>query len=269
MTSRVLVGRVLPPVFFPRRSFRIIERNAIVAKASWLVFFSGFFEPLFYLFALGGGLGSLTGDIVLDDGSIITYAAFIAPSLLAASSMNGALYEATTNLFFKLRYGQVYHGMMATPLGPVDIAYGEIGWALIRGLSYAVAFLIITIVMGLVSSPIAVLAVPAAVLIGWGFAGPGLVAATYMRTWQDFDLFNLVVLPMFLFSATFYPISVYPTWLQVFTHLSPLYHAVVLMRMLMLNAIDWTILWHGGFLLALGTVCMAWGIRRVNGMLQP
>ena len=93
----------------------------------------GFFEPLFYLLALGVGLGRLVGDVPAPDGQPITYGAFVAPALLAASAMNGAIYDATFNVFFRLKYDKIYDAILATPMRPGDIALGEIGWALIRG----------------------------------------------------------------------------------------------------------------------------------------
>ena len=147
------------------------------------------------------------------DGQPIEYAAFVAPALLAASAFNGAFYDAT-NIFWKLRYQKLYDAVLATPLGPRDIAVGETAFALFRGLIYAVGFFTVILALGLVQSWWALLALPATVFIGFAFAGAGIAAVTYMRSWQDFDILNLAVLPMFLFSATFFPLSTYPGWLQ-------------------------------------------------------
>ena len=171
------------------------------------------------------------------DGAPISYAAFIAPGLLAASAMNGAVFDSTFNVFFKLKYSRLYDAMLATPLGPVDIALGEIGWALIRGGLYALGFLTVMAGFGLLVSPWALLALPAALLVAFAFAAVGMAATSYMRSWQDFDLVTLAVLPMFLFSTTFYPLSVYPRWLQIVVECLPLYHAVELMRGLTTGAV--------------------------------
>jgi lipooligosaccharide transport system permease protein len=130
--------------------------------------------------------------------------AFVAPALLAASAFNGAFYDAT-NIFWKLRYQKVYDAVLATPLGPKDIASGETAFALFRGLIYAVGFFGLMLALGLIHSWWAVFALPATVFIGFAFAGAGIAAVTYMRSWQDFDILNLAILPMFLFSATFLP----------------------------------------------------------------
>jgi lipooligosaccharide transport system permease protein len=119
----------------------LLLRSATASRSTWLAFVTGFFEPVFYLLALGQGLGALVGPVEGPGGAPISYAAFIAPGLLAASAMNGAVFDSTFNVFFKLKYARLYDAMLATPLGPVDIALGEIGWALIRGGLYALGFL--------------------------------------------------------------------------------------------------------------------------------
>ncbi len=214
------------------------------------IILSGFFEPLFYLLALGYGLGGYVGEVVID-GQPIEYAAFVAPALLAASAFNGAFYDAT-NIFWKLRYQKLYDAVLATPLGPRDIAVGETAFALFRGLIYAVGFFTVILALGLVQSWWALLALPATVFIGFAFAGAGIAAVTYMRSWQDFDILNLAVLPMFLFSATFFPLSTYPGWLQAVVQLTPLYHAVSLLRGLTTGAVSAAQVVDVAYLAALG-----------------
>ena len=204
-------------------------------RRTWAIIVSGFFEPLFYLLSLGYGLGGYVGEVVID-GKPIEYAAFVAPALLAASAFNGAFYDAT-NIFWKLRYQKTYDAVLATPLGPKDIASGETAFALFRGLIYAVGFFTVMLALGLVHSWWAVLALPATVFIGFAFAGAGIAAVTYMRSWQDFDILNLAMLPMFLFSATFFPLSTYPDWLEVVVQVTPLYHGVALLRALTTGAV--------------------------------
>jgi lipooligosaccharide transport system permease protein len=182
----------------------------------------------------------------------VTYTAFIAPAMLASSAMNGALYDATFNIFFKLKYAKLYDSVLATPVTATDIAAGEIGWALMRGSFYSTTFFLVMLVMGLVSSWWAVLVLPATVLIGFAFAAVGMACTTFMRSWQDFEFVTLATLPMFLFSATFYPLSVYPESLQRLVQLSPLYHAAALVRELTLGAVGWTSVVHAVVLLALG-----------------
>jgi len=154
--------RILPAGGYAGRSRMLVVRSALAYRRAWLAFVSGFFEPVFYLLALGQGLGSLVGTLPGPDGSPISYAAFIAPGLLAASAMNGAVFDSTFNVFFKLRYAKLYDAMLATPLGPVDIALGEIGWALLRGGLYGLGFLTVMAGFGLLTSPWALLALPVA-----------------------------------------------------------------------------------------------------------
>jgi lipooligosaccharide transport system permease protein len=244
------------------RAHLLFERNLMVYRRTWVTITSGFFEPLFYLFSLGLGLGHYVGPV-----NGVKYAAFIAPGLLAASAMNGAVFDSTINVFFKLRYGKVYDAMLATPIGPTDVAVGETGWALFRGLLYATGFIITAAALGLVHSWWGVLALPAAIVIGYAFAGVGLAAATFMRSWQDFDLIQLVQLPMFLFSTTFYPLSVYPNAVQWIVRFSPLYHAIELVRSFTLGTVGTATLVNVGYLLLLGTVGMLIARRRMAGLL--
>ena len=132
----------------PFRAHRIWERNLLVARRLWSMMVSGFFEPVFYLFSIGIGLGALVGDVAGPDGNLISYTTFVAPALMAASAMNGTVIETTFNIFFKLRFSNTYEGILTTPMSPRDIAIGEIGWALFRGALYATAFVVVMAVMG-------------------------------------------------------------------------------------------------------------------------
>ena len=243
----------------------LFERNLLSYRRMWTIIVSGFFEPLFFLLALGYGLGTYVGDVVID-GQRVEYAAFIAPGLLAASAMNGAFYDAT-NIFWKLRYQKLYDSILSTPLGPKDIAAGETAWALFRGLIYAVGFFTVIAVLGLVESWWALLALPATVFVGFAFAGAGIAAVTYMRSWQDFDILNLAILPMFLFSATFFPLSTYPDWLEWVIQATPLYHGVELLRSLTTGTVGWYQLFDVVYLGLLGLVGTWIASRRVEKLL--
>jgi lipooligosaccharide transport system permease protein len=157
--------------------------------------------------------------------------------------------------------------VLATPLGVADVALGEIAWALIRGTLYAVGFIVVMAALGLVISPWALLALPAAMLIGFTFAAVGTAASTFVRTWQDFDLVLSVMIPLFLFSATFYPISVYPQALQVVVQLTPLYHGVDLVRSLTIGAIGPWILFDLLYLVILGAAALAVAATRLQRLL--
>lgn len=265
--SAGLLLRIVPPGLYAGRARMLMERGLLVYRRIWLMILSGLFEPLFYLLALGTGLGAMVGGIAAPGETPIGYAEFIAPGLLAASAMNGAVYDSTFNIFFKLKYGRIYDAILTTPLGPVDIALGEIGWSLVRGGLYASGFITVMLAMGLVSSPWALLALPAALLIALGFAAVGMAATTFMRSWQDFELVALVQLPMFLFATTFYPLSVYPEQVRWLVQCLPLYHGVELMRSLTIGTVGWGLLWHVLYFVVMGVLGVAVASRRLAKLL--
>jgi lipooligosaccharide transport system permease protein len=263
-----LIARVVPPVLFGgRRAGLLIERNLLVYRRGWLMIVSGFFEPLFYLLSIGLGIGALVGAIPLGDGRTVPYTAFVAPALLASSAMNGAIYDSTFNVFFKLKYAKTYDAILATPVGVADVAVGEIGWALIRGALYAGTFLLVMLAMGLVRSPWAILAFPASLLIGFAFGAAGMAATSFMRTWQDFDLVQLVILPLFLFSGTFYPVTTYSEPIRLLVELTPLYHGVDLVRGLTTGALGPGMLVHVAYLTVMGLGGLAITSRRLERLL--
>ena len=248
-------GLAAPVLGTLRRSLRVVQRNMMVYRHSWIVIVSGFFEPLFYLIGIGYGLGLFVNTVEVRPGFEIPYAAFVAPGLLAMSSMNGAIAETIFNVFFRLNYERIYEGMMATPLGIRDIAIGELIWSLFRGTLYAAAFVAVMAVMGLVFSPWVVLVVPGAILLGAAFSAAGLAATSFMRTVQDFDLpMGLVVMPMFLFGGVFFPISIYPEWVRWIVEALPLYRGVHLFRGLSTGALELSMLFDVAYLVAFTTV---------------
>ena len=267
MSGFAAVSRVLPIGLGSRRATLLIERNVYVYRSGWLVIFSGFFEPLFYLVAIGLGIGGMIGDVPGPDGTTIPYAMFVAPALLATASMNGAIAESTFNVFFKLNYAKTYDAILSTPLGPGDVALGEIGWSVIRATLYALGFMVVILVLGLVESPWAIFAVPAATLLAFAFGAAGMAATTFMRTWQDFDLIQLIVLPLFLFSGTFYPITSYPPALQLFVQITPLYQGVDLIRSLTLGVIGPGILVHVVYLTVMGLAGLFVVSKRLDRLL--
>ena len=272
---RELPLRVLPrpllrarrPALGGRGSAHLIERHARVYRHAWLVLVSGIFEPLFYLLSVGIGLGVLIGKVPGPAGQPIPYRVFVAPGLLAVSSMNGAMYDSTFNVFFRLKYAKLYDAVLATPMRPGQVALGEIGWALLRGTIYALAFTLVMVTLGLVHSPWAVLDVPVAVLIGFAFAAIGMTGTTYMKSWQDFDYVILASMPLFLFSATFYPLGIYPRPVQVVIACTPLYQGVVMLRDLTVGVVGPDLLWRAAYLAALGLVGLYASGRRIGKLL--
>ena len=216
----------------------LLYRNFLAYRRAWYIFATGFLEPLLYLFSIGVGVGALVGDFSFN-GQSVPYAEFVAPGMLAASAMNGSVLDSTFNFFFKLKYNKLFDQMLATPLTTLDIARGELSWSLLRGGIYSAGFLLVMLAMGLVSSWWALLVVPAALLIGAAFGAVCMALTTWMRSWQDFELVTLATLPMFLFSATFFPVSAYPGAVRWVVEATPLYRGVVLCRELTTGAVTW------------------------------
>lgn len=244
----------------------VVQRGLIAARSSsWAVVLSGFFEPVLYLLSMGIGLGALIPAIQTSAGPI-SYAAYIAPALLAVSAMNGAIYDSTWNVFFKLRHAKLYEGMLSTSLGPLDVALGEIVYAMMRGLVYATGFMIIMQIAGLNLAWTAILALPAVLIIAFGFASLGMAVTSYMKVFQQMDLINFVLLPMFLFSATFYPITVYPDWVQWIVMSLPLWHGVELVRGLTTGALDPLRLVHLGYYLVMIAIGLVFTTRRLRAL---
>lgn len=268
MSGRALALRVVPPaVFGLGRGRRVIERDLLVARRTWWIPLSGVAEPVFYLLSIGIGIGKLVGGVPGPHGTTVPYAVYVAPGLLAAAAMNGAVFESTFNVYFKLHYAKIFDAILATPVEATEVARGEITYALMRGAVYAAVFVVMMAGLGDVYSPWAVLALPAAVLIGFAFAAVGMAATTYMRGWTDFDLVQLVLLPLFLFSTTFYPLAVYPRWLQLVVQCTPLYQGVSLVRALTLGDVGAAAVVNVLYLAVMAAVGVAVAGRRIRVLL--
>jgi lipooligosaccharide transport system permease protein len=250
-----------------RASLHLVERHARVYRHMWLVLISGIGEPVFYLLAIGVGLSHLVGGVAGPAGRPIAYAQFVAPALLASSAMTGAINDSTFNVFWRLKYAKLYDSVLVTPMRASEVALGEIAWALIRGGLYAAAFSVVLLAMGLLHTAWPVLLIPAALLTGFGFAGAGMAATTFMRSWQDFEYVTVATLPLFLFSTTFYPLGVYPRALQIVVECTPLYQAVTLIRGLALGVVGPGLLWHAAYLAVLGLSGLLIAGRRVSRLL--
>jgi lipooligosaccharide transport system permease protein len=250
----------------PHRAVRMVQRSLLVYKHTWLVIFTGFFEPLFYLLSLGIGLGSMVPDI-----GGINYSAFVAPGLLASSCMNGAITDGFFNIFFKLHFQKTYDGILATPMRVPDIALGEMLWAVTRGSLYACSFLIVLFVIGQVSGPrmllsaSAWLALPGAVLVCISFSSIALCCCSFVRKIQDFDIFmGLFIMPMFLFSGIFVPVGRYPAQVQWLIRSAPLYHGTAMLRQLTTGMIDAGIFVHIAYLIGVGAAAFTVAMVRLE-----
>ncbi len=248
------------------RARRLVERNILVYRHQWVVIVSGAFEPVFYLLGIGLGLGAVIETVPLADGRTAPYAAFVGPALVASAAMNGAVFETIFNVFFKLNFAKTYEGVLATPMGIGEIAIGELLWALLRATLYAVIMFFLMLAMGLVLSPLGVLMIPAALLVAAAFAAAGLAGTSYLRTVNDFDIpVGLIVMPMFLFSGTFFPIEgVLPDWLVTIISFTPLYHGIGLIRGLSTGIVGLELLVSFGYLIGFFAICLWIAIRQMG-----
>jgi lipooligosaccharide transport system permease protein len=248
------------------RARRLVERNILVYRHQWIIIVSGAFEPIFYLLGIGLGLGAIIQTVPLADGRTVAYAAYVGPALLASAAMNGAVFETIFNVFFKLNYAKTYDGVLATPMSINEIAIGELLWALMRSILYAVAMFVLMLAFGLILSPLGILMIPAALLVAAAFAAAGLAGTSYLRTVNDFDIpFGLIVMPMFLFSGTFFPIEgVLPDWLVTVITFTPLFHGIELLRGLSTGIIGVELLASLAYLVAFFSICMWIAIRQMG-----
>ncbi|MCI2265052.1 ABC transporter permease [Sediminivirga luteola] len=275
------VGAGLPPVTFRTgvaSSYYSGNIRAVFARGlaairnnRGVIFLSGFLEPVLFLTSFGLGVSPMISGIEAEQAGLagqdtISYAAFIAPALLAVSAMNGAVFDSTWNVFFKLKITKLYQTMMSTSLGPVDVAVGEICLALFRGGIYALGFLGVLLGAGLVGPASAVLMWFTALFIALGFACIGMAATSFMKRFQQMDWMMMVLIPMFLFSATLFPIDVYPAGVQWVIQALPLWHGVELMRDIAFWQFSGLTLVHLGYYLAMivaGGALAAYRMKRL------
>jgi len=212
----------------PRYAFAVWRRNAAMYRRTWMWnILPNFFEPVFYLAAVGIGVGAYVQQM-----GGMRYLDFLAPGLVCVAAMNGASYEVTYNVFVRLVYEKTYDAMLTTPIEPEDVLAGEVLWALTRSAIYGGCFFVILTVAGLAPMPSALLAVPAMLLAGLLFASLGITFALWIGTIDFFSFyFTLFLTPLFLFSDVFFPLAerLTPFW-QWVAELLPLLHPVRLSR---------------------------------------
>ena len=260
------IGKIGDQIYAGRPT-SVVERSWISFKSSaWFAIVSGFLEPVLYLFSFGYGVGKLVGNVSLANGSVVTYAMFIAPGLLATSAMNGAIFDTTWNVYFKMHESKTYNAMLSTSLGPLDVALGEIAWAVLRGVIYSIGFMLVVTPLGLIPSWWGVLAIPAAALIAFAFASIGMALTSYFKSYQQLGLIEVFLLPIFLFSGSLFPTEILPSWANLIVKISPLWHAIELIRNLCVGEIHLDLLVHVLFFL----VFIAFGLfiltRRLNNL---
>jgi lipooligosaccharide transport system permease protein len=246
------------------RTLTLVERNALISRRSPTIVASSVVEPLMYLLSVGIGVGTLVGSV---PGVHVRYAVFVAPAILATTAMNTAINQTGFGVFSRIRNDRTYDAIVPTPVSVTDIAFGEVLSAVLSGGISSAAFLVCMLALGVVHSAWIVLALPAALVIGFAFAAAGLAMTTFLRDFADFQLVQLVMLPMFLFATTFYPLSIYPQRLRPLIQLLPLYHAIELAREPALGTFHWGLLVSLVYLLVFGVLALTLAARRMAGML--
>lgn len=216
---------------------RVFEHRYMQYKRTFRAsIFSSFLSPVLFLAAMGLGLGSYVNQSGGDTLGGISYLAFLAPGLLAATAMQSAAFEAMFPIMNGLVWNKVFHAMYATPISPRDIALGNLLWMVARLTLISTVFTFVIVLFGAAASWQIVLAIPAAVLTGMAFAGPIAAFAATQNTPNRFaTIFRFGITPLFLLSGTFYPLENLPALLQPIAWLTPLYHGVALTRGLSLG----------------------------------
>ena len=239
MTSLALALR--PLEFFFAQYKRIWRGTAVTSVVT----------PVVYLLALGVGLGVFV-DRSTDLPEGISYLEFVAPGLMAATAMQLATFESSWPVLSAIKWDRQYHAMLASPLGVRDVMLGHQAFLAFRLLTTAAVYFIVITAFGAVESPLGALAIPVTVLVGLAFSAPLAAWAAHTETEVSFiAIFRFVILPMFLFSGTFFPISSLPAPLEVAAWLTPLWHGVTLCRDLTLGDVSLAAdLLHLGYLLA-------------------
>jgi lipooligosaccharide transport system permease protein len=247
VTSALLVLR--PLEFFLTQYKRVWRGSAVTTVIT----------PIVYLLALGVGLGVFV-DRSADLEAGVSYLEFVAPGLMAATAMQIASFESSWPVLSAIKWDRQYHAMLAAPLRVRDVVLGHQLFFVFRLLTIGAVYFVVIAAFGAVGSPLGVLAIPVTVLVGIAFAAPMAAWAAYSESEVSFvAIFRFVVLPMFLFSGTFFPISTLPTPLEVLAWLTPLWHGVTLSRDLMTGDVSagpdllhlaYLLLWVTGGLIA-------------------
>ena len=249
-----------------RRTSSLVERNALIYRRSLTPVLSSIVEPVLYLLSIGFGVGALVGKVY---GVDVRYVAFVAPGILATTAMNAAFNQTCFAIFMRIKYDRIYDAIVPTPVSVADIALGEVASAVLSGTLASIGFVLVMLVLGLVVSPAIVLAIPGSLLVGYAFGAGGLAVMTYVRDFPDFQLTQLVMLPMFLFATTFYPLSVYPSWVRPLIEALPLYQSIQVLREPALGQFHWDLLVAVVYLLAFGSLALALATRRLRRKLLP
>jgi len=230
---------------------RMLQRNLLVYRRTWRgSLFGSFLTPLLYLTAMGIGLSRLmaNGGSTLLGG--VEYLDFLGPGILASTCMQTASFESTYPIMGKISWRRNYEAILATPMQVHHLLIGELSWIGFRLTTMAIVFLLVLTLFGIPRGPLALLAIPAAVLTGLAFSAPIIAFAATRHNDSGFAaLFRFVINPLFLFSGTFFPVSSLPDAVEWVAAATPLYHGVALVRGAVLDSIPTAWPLHLGYLL--------------------
>jgi lipooligosaccharide transport system permease protein len=262
--SRLPAARIPVAGWTPRRTLSLVERNFLIYRRSLTPLLSSIVEPVLYLLSIGFGVGTLVGSV---PGVDVRYAVFVAPAILATTAMNTTLNQTSFGVFSRIKTERAYDAIVPTPVSVTDIALGEVLFAVIGGVLSSTCFVLVMAVLGLIDSPGILFAIPGSILIGFAFGAAGLAVTTYLRDFSDFQLIQLVMLPMYLFATTFYPLSTYPGWLRPLIEILPLYQSIELVRGPALGSFGWHLVIASAYLIAFGAIALWIAARRMTRML--
>jgi lipooligosaccharide transport system permease protein len=257
------MSRLVPDVWL-RGAFHVWRRDLTVyAKTYRMNILPNFFEPLFYLAAMGIGLGAYVGRN-MGGGS---YLEFITPGLIVASAMNGASFETTYNVFVKMHFGRTYHAITSTPVNIEDAMLGEVMWAMTRAMIYGVVFAVVVALFGLLSPGAFVALIPVLLVTSFVFAAVGLCFTSFIKVIDLYSFFYTIWLtPMFLFSGIFFPLDGMPGWVRAVSTVFPLTHAVNLARGVVHGAAPAAMAAAAGWLVLLGSILLWIALSRIRRM---
>jgi lipooligosaccharide transport system permease protein len=248
----------------PRIATRVWRRDLLVFSKLWKgALLPNFFDPVFYLLAMGFGLGTYLASV-----GGIPYKQFIASGLLASAVMWAASFESTWNIYFKMSETRLYDAVLSTPVEVQDLVAAEVAWAATRALIYGTTFLAVVALFGLIESPWA-LVIPLFLALGGScFAMMGIAFTAIVNRAEYYSYYyTLFITPLFLFSGIFYPLDKLPAWTHVVAWFTPLYHLVLITRGLVLGPDAWPVLGNALWLLvltvALFVVPVRWMRRRL------
>jgi lipooligosaccharide transport system permease protein len=234
-----VVARRGPGGMMSSPSLRQFEHDMLVFRRRWHSYLlSGISQPVLYLLSMGIGLGFYVNK----NGGLpggVPYLEYVAPALLVTQAMMAAAFESAWPIMGKIVWDKTYQAALNTPIGATNLLAGDLMWIAFRAVLLSVLFFAVIVAFGAVSSPLALLAIPVAVLTAMAFAAPIVAFTATQKSDQPFNmLFRFGITPLFLFSGTFFPIENLPLFIQPLAWVTPLYHGVALARSLSLGQID-------------------------------